>query len=494
MAAGKRKVLISWVGANDLKAVTDGRAGPIRSTLAAGAFDAVELLYAYPAEQVEPYLGWLGQHVDIPITAHAESLSSPVHFGEIYHAADRHLQHLVAGGVQLSILLSPGTPAMQAVWILLGKTRYPAIFYQSSLEQGVQQVDIPFEIAAEYVPAANAISSTQLTKLAGQQVPVDAAFDSIIAQSGRMLSLKAQAHVLAEKSVPVLIYGETGTGKELFARAIHNAGSRATQPFITVNCGAIPPELVDSVLFGHKKGAFTGAIAERLGVFEQAHGGTLFLDEFGELTLAVQVRLLRVLQEGTFTPVGASREVQVDVRLITATHRNLIADVAQGSFREDLFYRVAVGVLHLPALRERDGDLLLLTDTLLAGIGTQDPSLKDKKVSLEAKDLIRRHPWRGNVRELHATLLRAALWCQGELITRGDIDQALFKLPAQEADLMSIDVSQGVDIKNIISKVVTHYVRGALTVTGQNKTRAATLLGLSSQQTLTKWIEKHGVE
>ncbi|EJM69370.1 sigma 54-interacting transcriptional regulator [Pseudomonas sp. GM55] len=494
MVAGKRKVLISWVGANDLKAVTDGGLGPILSTLTAGVFDAVELLCAYPAERVGPYLGWLSEQVDIPITAHAEPLSSPVHFGEIYHAAHRHLQQLVEGGVQLSILLTAGTPAMQAVWILLGKTRYPAIFYQSSLEQGVQQVDIPFEIAAEYVPAANAISSTQLTKLSGQRVPVDAAFDSIIAQSGRMLALKAQAHVLAEKSVPVLIYGETGTGKELFARAIHNAGPRAAQPFITVNCGAIPPELVDSVLFGHKKGAFTGAIAERLGVFEQAHGGTLFLDEFGELTLAVQVRLLRVLQEGTFTPVGASREVQVDVRLITATHRNLMADVAQGSFREDLFYRVAVGVLHLPALRERDGDLLLLTDALLAGIGSQDPSLKDKKVSLEAKELIRRHPWRGNVRELHATLLRAALWCQGSLITKGDIDQALFKLPVQEADLMSIDVSQGVDINNIISKVVTHYVRGALAATGQNKTRAATLLGLNSQQTLTKWIEKHGVE
>lgn len=494
MVAVKHKVLVSWIGANDLKAVIGEEAGPVRSALAAVDFDGVELLCAYPAEQVERYLRWLREQVDIPVTAYVEPLSSPVHFGEIYHAANRHLQRLVGEGVQLSILLSPGTPAMQAVWILLGKTRYPAVFYQSSLEQGVQQVDIPFEIAAEYIPAASAISGNQLAKLAEQQVPVDAAFDSIVAESGRMLAIKAQAHVLAEKGVPVLIYGETGTGKELFARAIHNAGTRASQPFVTVNCGAIPSELVDSVLFGHKKGAFTGAIADRLGVFEQAHGGTLFLDEFGELTLAVQVRLLRVLQEGTFTPVGASREVQVNVRLITATHRNLMADVAQGSFREDLFYRIAVGVLHLPALREREGDLRLLTDALLAGIGSQDSSLKDKKVSLEARELIQRHPWRGNVRELHATLLRAALWCQDSLITRGDIDQALFKLPAQDNDLMAMDVSQGVDINHIISKVVSHYVRGALAATGQNKTRAALLLGLKSQQTLSKWIEKHCVE
>ena len=208
----------------------------------------------------------------------------------------------------------------------------------------------------------------------------------------------------------------------------------------------------------------------------------------------MQVRLLRVLQEGTFTPVGASREVQVDVRLITATHRNLMADVAQGNFREDLFYRVAVGVLHLPALREREGDLQLLTDALLAGIGSQDPSLKGKKVSLEAKELIQRHPWRGNVRELHATLLRAALWCRDSLITQGDIDQALFKLPTHDNDLMAMDVSQGLDINHIISKVVSHYVRGALLATGQNKTRAAALLGLKSQQTLSKWMEKHCVE
>lgn len=494
MVAVKHRVLVSWIGANDLKAVIGGEVGPVRSTLSAVEFDSVELLCAYPAEHVEGYVGWLREEVDISVTAHVESLSSPVHFGEIYHVANRHLQRLLADGAQLSILLSPGTPAMQAVWILLGKTRYPAAFYQSSLEQGVQRIDIPFEIAAEYIPAANAISSTQLAKLAGQQVPVDAAFDSIVAQSGRMLALKAQAQVLAEKSVPVLIYGETGTGKELFARAIHNAGPRAGLPFVTVSCGAIPPELVDSVLFGHKKGAFTGAIAERLGIFEQAHGGTLFLDEFGELTLAVQVRLMRVLQEGTFTPVGASREVQVDVRLIAATHRNLMADVAQGNFREDLFYRVAVGALHLPALREREGDLPLLTDALLAGIGSQDPSLKGKKVSLEARGGIQRHPWRGNVRELHATLLRAALWCRDSLMTQGDIDQTSFKLPTHDNDLMAMDVSQGVDINHIIFKVVSHYVRGALVATGQNKTRAAALLGLKSQQTLSKWIEKHCVE
>jgi transcriptional regulator with PAS, ATPase and Fis domain len=490
----KQRVLVSWVGGNDLKAVAGAEAGPILSTLNTVSFDSVELLCSYPAERVEPYLAWLRQQVDVPIIAHYVSLSSPVHFGEIYQAASQHLKHLSTSGNQLSILLSPGTPAMQAVWILLGKTRYLATFYQSSLEQGVQQVEVPFEIAAEYVPAANTISTDKLVQLAGLNAPVDAAFDSIVTQSERMLVLKSQAQILALKQVPVLIYGETGTGKELFARAIHNAGPRSAAPFVAVNCGAIVPELIDSTLFGHKKGAFTGAVADRAGVFQQANGGTLFLDEFGELTPDVQVRLLRVLQEGTFTPVGASQELKGDVRLITATHRNLMQEVALGRFREDLFYRIAVGVLHLPPLREREGDLLLLSEKLLAGIASQDSSLGNKKISAEAKNLILHHPWRGNVRELQSTLLRAALWCQGDLIAANDIEQALFKLPQTEADTLAMDVSQGIDIQEVISIIASRYLRKALAITGNNKTRAAGLLGLKSQQTLSNWMDKYGIE
>jgi len=490
----KQSVLASWVGGNDLKAVEGGEIGPILSTLNRVGFDSVELLCSYPAEIVEPYLDWLRQQVDVSIAAHYVSLSSPVHFGEIYQAASQQLKRLSISSNQLSILLSPGTPAMQAVWILLGKTRYPATFYQSSLEQGVQQVEVPFEIAAEYVPAADTISTDKLVQLAGLDAPVDAAFDSIVTQSERMLALKAQAQILAAKQIPVLIYGETGTGKELFARAIHNAGPRSAAPFVAVNCGAIVPELIDSTLFGHKKGAFTGAITDRPGVFQQAHGGTLFLDEFGELTPDVQVRLLRVLQEGTFTPVGSSQELKVDVRLIAATHRNLMQEVARGRFREDLFYRIAVGVLHLPPLREREGDLLLLSEKLLAGIASQDASLGDKKISAEAKNLILQHPWRGNVRELQSTLLRAALWCSGNLIAAHDIEQALFKLPHAQADVLAMNVAQGIDLQKIIAGVAGHYLRKALALTGNNKTRAASLLGLKSQQTLSNWMDKYGIE
>ncbi|CBJ80549.1 Helix-turn-helix, Fis-type [Xenorhabdus bovienii str. Jollieti] len=498
MCKAKPHTLVSWIGGNDLKATgstgADGQAlGPIAATLTAQAFDAVELLYNYPEDQVRSYLAWLQELVTTPICAHAISLSSPVNFGEIYVQANQQLSKLTVEGCELSLLLSPGTPAMQAVWILLGKTHYPCQFYQSSLEQGVQQVDIPFEVSAEYLPAAKSIDSAKISQLAEASAPINAAFDNIVTRNPRMQSLKAQAQILAEREVPVLIYGESGTGKELFARAIHNASHRANKPFVPVNCGAIPTELVDSVLFGHKKGAFTGALADKAGLFEQANGGTLFLDEFGELEPSIQVRLLRVLQEGTFIPVGGTKEQKVDVRLITATHRNLIEAVSNGSFREDLFYRVAVGVLHLPPLRERDGDLSLLADSLVKAMSIHDSMLRHKKISPDAKNLILQCPWRGNVRELQSTLLRAALWCQGDDITAADIRQALFHMPEPETGLMNMDISQGIDIQCIIGSVAATYIRKALDHSGQNKTRSAQLLGLKNYQTLNNWMEKYGI-
>ena len=493
MNRAKPRVLISWIGRNDLNALDGNGLGPLASTLTAVEFDRVELLYNFPEDEVKPYLVWLAEKVNADFQAHAVSLSSPVNLGEIYQQADSHLARITSSGPELSILLSPGTPAMQAVWILLGKTRYPCQFYQSSLEQGVQKIEIPFELSVEYVPAASGLSATKISQLAEANAPINAAFDNIVTRNPRMQTLKAQAQILAQREVPVLIYGETGTGKELFARAIHNASSRASNPFIALNCGAIPSELVDSVLFGHKKGAFTGAISDKPGVFQQAHGGTLFLDEFGELEPVVQVRLLRVLQEGTCTPVGGTKEGSVDVRLITATHRNLMEAVSSGAFREDLFYRVAVGVLHLPPLREREGDLSLLADTLLAGLGDQDAALKHKKISPDAKNIILKRPWRGNVRELQSTLLRSALWCQGDTISAEDLRQSLFQMPEKESGITQRDVSQGIDIQQLIGQFAGDYIRRALDCSGQNKTRAAQLLGLKNYQTLNNWMEKYGI-
>ena len=489
-----KKVLICWIGGNDLQAQSRDESGPILSTLLKHQFDSVRLLYNYPKKAVQDYIAFICDKVSISIEARHEPLTSPVNFSEIYIAANKHLLEINNEGAEINILLSPGTPAMQAIWILLGKTKFNAKYIQSSLEDGVKYIDIPFEISAEYTPTANRIESEKLLSLSNITAPANPAFKDIITRNPAMKKLIAQAEILAQKDVPVLINGETGTGKELFARAIHHASARSNKPFIAINCGAIPKDLIDSILFGHIKGAFTGAVSDKSGVFQQANDGTLFLDEFGELSADVQVRLLRVLQEGTFIPVGGNKEQKCDVRIIAATHRNLIESIADGIFREDLFYRVAVGVLHLPPLREREGDLSLLADTILKQIGEKDPSLKHKYFSVSARNIILNQPWKGNVRELQSSLMRAAIWSSQDEISSQDIQQSLFKLPKNANHYELENIEQGVDIQNIIAELSSQYIREALKITGQNKTKAAELLGLKNYQTLNNWIEKFGIQ
>ncbi len=242
------------------------------------------------------------------------------------------------------------------------------------------------------------------------------------------------------------------------------------------------------------KGAFTGATVDKAEVFDQTDGGTLFLDEFVELEPQVQVRLLRVLQDGKFTPVGATREKTVNVRIITATNKKLMVEVSEGRFREDLFYRIAVGVLHLLPLRERQGDISLLADTLLAAIGTDDKGLENKEISVDARNVILKQAWQGNVRELHSTLLRASLWSQGAIITAADVEQALFRMPEREIGVLGRDISQGIDINQVISEVSTHYIERALTEANGSKSKAAEMLGIKNYQTLNNRMEKYGIE
>lgn len=491
------RVLVSWVGGHDIKGrLNTGIArGPVFSTVREKPFDRVELLYNYPEDEVNPFIAWLREEIPIPVKSRYVELSSPIHFGEIYQASNEFLASLGSDRpeIELHILLSPGTPAMQAVWLLLAKTRYKATFWQSSIEGGVVEAHIPFEIAAEYVPAAEKLSNEKLSHLATGSVPSSAAFDDIVTQNPIVRELKERATALARMDVAVLIEGESGTGKELFARAIHNASSRANKSFVAVNCGAIPKGLVDSVLFGHKKGAFTGAISDSAGVFGDAHGGTIFLDEFGELELSVQIRLLRILEDGSYTRVGETKEKKADVRLIAATNRDLIKEVAAGNFREDLFFRVAVGVLSLPPLRDRHGDLSLLTKHLLLSIVKENPETADKVMSPEALNVILRQPWRGNVRELRSVLLRAIVWGKDKAISAADVENALFRKVSPEEDVLGRDLGNGIDLEDLVGEVYRHYIMRALNESGGNKTRAAELLGLASYQNLDTRIKKYNI-
>lgn len=247
-------------------------------------------------------------------------------------------------------------------------------------------------------------------------------FADIITSSPRMRVVLRQAEKAAASSIPVLIEGQSGVGKELIARAIHGCSERRAKPFVAVNCGAIPDNLVESILFGHEKGAFTGATERHIGKFVEASGGTLFLDEVGELPSAAQVKLLRALQEGEVEPVGARRPVKIDVRLISATNRNLVVDVQQGRFREDLFYRLHVFPITVPPLSERPEDIPELTRHFVARFAAEEGK-RIRAITGEALAMLRAYPWPGNVRQLENAVFRAVVLAEGDEITTAEFPQ-----------------------------------------------------------------------
>jgi DNA-binding NtrC family response regulator len=276
-------------------------------------------------------------------------------------------------------------------------------------------------------------------------------FQDIVTRSPGMRAVLRTAEKAAASAIPVLIEGESGVGKELIARAIHGSGERRAKPFVAVNCGAIPENLVESILFGHEKGAFTGATERHLGKFAEAAGGVLFLDEVGELPPAAQVKLLRAIQEGEIEPVGARKPLKVDVRLISATNRNLVADVKDGRFREDLFYRLHVFPISVPPLRERAEDIPDLIRHFLARFCAEEGK-RIHLVSAEALALLGHHSWPGNVRQLENAVFRAVVLAEGDSVGVGEFPQIAAQVsgyvraplspvaPSITAEMVSFDV------------------------------------------------------
>lgn len=497
-----QEFLVAWIGRTDLKAATgesDAGLGPIAQAVAVGRYDSVHLLSDFSSGESKAFIKWLGVQTPAKIRLHSVRLSSPINFGEIYQGVVNVLSELKAPGVRMTYHLSPGTPTMAAVWILLAKTTFPACLIQSSVQAGVEEANVPFDISAEFIPQLLQRSDEHLSEMAMGFASEDAVFENIVYRSSVMRQVIEQARRIALRSIPVLIEGESGTGKELMARAIHRASPRKDKPFITVNCGAIPPELVESEFFGHKKGAFTGASSDRKGHFELAHGGTVFLDEIGELPKPIQVKLLRTLQESEVTPVGSSEAKKVDVRIVAATNRTLIEEVANGNFREDLFYRLAVAIIKLPPLRERAGDLSLLIDALLKQVNDASASIgiNPKKISVAAKNIMLQHAWPGNVRELLNTLQRATVWSDDETIGLEAVRGALLAAPKKDGGedaILNRPLDSALSLEELMASVARHYLQRALDQTKGNKTQAASLLGFRNYQTLGNWLEKYGVE
>jgi len=295
----------------------------------------------------------------------------------------------------------------------------------------------------------------------------------LLGGSEAMERTRATIEKLARSQAPVHITGASGTGKELVARLIHEKGPRGDNPFVAVNCGAIPDHLMESEFFGHKKGSFTGAIADKGGLFQAANGGTLFLDEVADLPLHMQVKLLRAIQEKAIRPIGSQQEVPVDVRILSATHKNLADMVKEGEFREDLFYRINVIEMRVPSLQERPEDIPELARAILKRLaqqtGTAEPQLSD-----EALAALCRHSFPGNVRELENVLERALTLSEGRAIRREDL-----QLPAEAEDVDRQTRGSALGLEEHLDTIEKERIVNALEKTHYNKTAAARLLGIS---------------
>ena len=333
-----------------------------------------------------------------------------------------------------------------------------------------------------------ALVAQVLALAAGPDAREEPEEEELIGRTAAMLQVfKAVGRVTAT-SEAVLITGESGTGKELVASAIHNNSPRAGKPFVKVNCAALSPTLLESDIFGHEKGAFTGAVARRRGRFEQADGGTLFLDEIGELDVDLQAKLLRVLQTGLFERVGGEETVRVDVRVLAATNRDLPARIAEGRFREDLYYRLNVVAIALPPLRERREDVPLLAEHILRRLARkyQWPHLALAPAAFEQ---LCGRPWPGNVRELQNVLARAAILVRGRLILPEDLEPPPLSIPPAPED----PAPATLNLREILAETERRVIRQALAQEKWNRTRAARLLGISRRQLFDK-IRDYGLQ
>jgi formate hydrogenlyase transcriptional activator len=316
-----------------------------------------------------------------------------------------------------------------------------------------------------------------------EEIKTEHNFEEIIGQSEKVRELLRKVEQVAPTEASVLICGETGTGKELLARAVHNRSRRKDRALVKVNCGSIPSGLVESELFGHEKGAFTGAMQQRIGRFELAHGGTIFLDEVTELPLDTQVKLLRVLQEGEFERVGSSKTMKVDVRVIAATNRDLNQVVNQGSFRADLYYRLNVFPLESPALRERKGDIPLLVSFFLSRFGKK-LGKEARGVAQKSMESLIRYSWPGNIRELQNVIERAVVLARGPVV---QVDESMLRGEAVATQALAIDTLENNERNHILRALgETHWVI-------HGKKGAAELLGINPS-TLRSRIDKLGIK
>lgn len=396
---------------------------------------------------------------------------------------------------------SSGRPIIHGVFMTIAVPQPRVSLLHCWRPDEVVALELPDSILIEFGKESRARTIAKFT--GGRQPADDAAeeFQAITGKSAVMQNVVGLAHRYATAGKePVLLLGETGAGKELFANAIHAASPRGKtvngtpRPLVVINCGALPESLIESELFGHVKGAFTGADKDKVGLFEQANESTIFLDEIGDLPASLQVRLLRVLNDGEIRPVGSSTTRKVDVRIVAATHRDLLQMVTDGTFRQDLWYRLAVCPLDIPPLRDRGKDLTDLIDLEWTRIvGELGANVDARDLSVGALQALRKHDWPGNVRELKATLTRLVITSTHAKVTKQEAIDAIRPAPSPGGDgILNRAIELGVfDIEAVLGEVARHYLLRAYDLAGGNKSDAARRLGIEGGNTkFDYWVNK----
>ncbi len=475
------------------------------------------------------FLEWAVHQLETPttrvLTATRTDEAYRLYFGENADllVTDTHMQPY--NGLELLARVRQRDPnAMVVLTSAFGTTQSVIESMKLGAYDFIRKESLPFNLKVVVDAALKAQNEMRAATAFKPQLTVDQHQDSIVGQSEAMQQVFKMVGRVAHSEAPVMITGESGSGKELVARAIHHYSRRSDKFFVAINCAAIPETLLESELFGHEKGSFTGAVTQRIGRFEQSDGGTLFLDEIGEMPMQVQSKILRVLQEGEFSRLGGNVTLRTDVRIVAATNKNLEQEVARKQFREDLFYRLNVVRVHLPPLRQRVEDVKLLCEYFLARISSQK-HLPRLRLSEDALRLMEAYPWPGNVRELENTLQRASVLATTDVLLPKDIPLGMIGVAVPPADLEAggesasksipgpapsagVDGSSNSAVQSAIETLFQaaaqdkslhllpwlerEFTIAAMKLTRGNQLKAAKILGVT-RATLRKRIERFGI-
>lgn len=494
------ETLVTFAGGDDPFAPSlihgDEQPGPVLSLLRAHDFARVVLLD----------LACLKAHTDatqeavreefpkLALSSHRLDLPEPFHLDNLVRAlrdwiAQRREEN---AGETIRILTKAGSPLTRAAWLLLAEEQpdVAPLLLDAKPHRFLSLTPLRARMVP-LVPSSLPVGAAEALAVEEEPLPfqveedpfdhIDAVAEELgcIGEHPRFRSALQLAGTLAEHDTPILIQGETGTGKDVFARLVHRLSRRKARPLVTVNCAALPEPLAESLLFGHRKGAFTGAAHRQIGKFEVADGGILFLDELAELSLKVQAKLLRIIEDGLVEPLGATNPVKVNVRVIAATNRDLQQEVVRGTFREDLYYRLRVGEIWLPPLRERRTDIPKIALHLLDRIN-QDLK-QPKRLSRESLDYLQKQSWPGNVRDLQNVIERSAMLAKKRVIEPPDLSQHPVIDVRYQGESALPDLREGFSLERYLSDIRRRLIEKSLDIADGNQSEAARLLGVTPQ-------------